>query len=76
MSFRYFKLFSVDRIIILEKNFVGEIFSSTQIELVDANGVLVFIENVQVFCFKLFRHFEISFLFDFLTGKLSFWHFR
>ena len=48
MGFQDFELFSIDRILRFEVDFMIEIFGESQVIFVNAESVLVFAQNVQV----------------------------
>jgi hypothetical protein len=49
MSLRNVKLFPVHRIIVFQVNFVFKISGQTQVIFVDTDGLLVFVQNVNIF---------------------------
>jgi len=48
VGLRNFELFSVNRILHFEVNFVLEIFRKTQVVLVDAERILMFAQDIQI----------------------------
>jgi hypothetical protein len=63
-----FKLFSVYRILVFQVDFVFVISGQSQVILVDADGLLVFVEEVQIFCFEFIRDLEMASSGNILSG--------
>jgi hypothetical protein len=68
-------LLSVDRILRLEVDLVSKILSQTQVIFFHAQGILVFVENVNAFLFVFIRDLQVASFLNVLSGKplLHFW---
>jgi hypothetical protein len=62
------ELLPVDWILCLEMNLVVEILGQTQIILVNAQGILMFAQNVQVPHLEFFRYLQMASSFNFFPG--------
>jgi hypothetical protein len=71
-----FELFTVDRILRFEVNFVLEILCEPQVLLVDAESVLVFAQYIQVAFMKFLWNLEVASPSDFFSGQSFPLHFR
>ncbi len=65
------ELFSVYRIVILQVNSVPVVSGQSQIIFVDADGLLIFEQKVQVLSFEFVQNVEIATLGDVFSGQLS-----
>ncbi len=60
MSLWDFELFPVYRILIFQMDFMFVISGQSQVILVDADGLLVSVDKVQIFCFEFIRDLEMA----------------
>jgi hypothetical protein len=63
-----FELFSVNRVLRFEVNFVLEILRETQVVFVDAESVLMFSQNIQIALMELLWNLEVASPFYFFPG--------
>ncbi len=65
---RNLELFLVNRILHFEMDFVFKILGETQIVFIDAEGVLVFAQDIQVSVMKFLWDLQVTSASDFLPG--------
>ncbi len=68
VGLRNFELFSVNRILCFEVNFVLEIFRKTQVVFVDAESALMFAQDIQIAFMELLWNLEVAPPSDFIPG--------
>ncbi len=68
-----FELLPIYRILIFQMNFVFVVPGQSQVIFINADGLLVFVEEVQVFPFEFIRHLEVATSGDVLLGQLCSW---
>ncbi len=60
MSLWDFELFAVNRVVVFEVDSVLVIFGLSKVIFVDADGLLVFVQQIEVLMFELVRYLEIA----------------
>ncbi len=76
LSLRDFELLSVDWILCFEVNFVFEVLGQTQVIIVNAQGILMLAQNVQISVLELIQNLQVAWSLDLISGKslpLHFW---
>jgi len=68
VGLRNFELFSVNRVLRFEVNFVLEILRETQVVFVDAESVLMFAQDIQIAFMELLWNLEVASPFYFFPG--------
>jgi hypothetical protein len=70
VRFQNFGLFSADWVFLLQMDFVSEILGQDQVIFVLTQGILVFVEDVNVFFFVFLRDLEVASLLNLLSSSL------
>ena len=70
VSLRNFELLPIDGILIFQVDFVFVISGQPQVILVDADGLLVFVEEVQISCLEFIWYLEMASSGDVLLVQL------
>ena len=73
VSLRDFELLPIYRILIFQVNFVFVVSGQPQVIFVDADGLLVLVEEVQISSFEFIRYLEMALSGDVLLGYLWSW---
>jgi hypothetical protein len=73
VSLRNFELLPIDGILVFQVDFVFVVPGQSQVVLVDTDGLLVFVEKVQISPFEFLRHLEVATSGDVLLGEPGFW---
>ncbi len=68
MCLRDLELLPIDWILIFEMDFVLEILGQTQVVLVNAEGILVFAQYIQVSLLKFFLYLQVASSSHFFPG--------
>jgi hypothetical protein len=76
VSLRYLELFPIDLVLHFEMNIVGEVLWQTQVVFVDAECVLVFVQDVDVSLCVFVWNLEVASFLYVISGKSFPLHFQ
>jgi hypothetical protein len=68
VSLRDFKLLSIYRVLVFQVNLVFVVPGQSQVIFVYADGLLIFVKEIQIFFFELIRYLEVATSGDVLLG--------